>query len=181
MTDYVLEQDKEWTIELACITHLNNCISYANFLKQPLTLGMFIPTDENGVLYESYLTYDGNNNTICEPYEGLFEIDVNSKCKGWKYLDSERTRYYDSVSYEIAKEKFQQAKDRVIFEGFSERIFETIKDNRIQYIGCDKFEYCYRDVGSNIWIVSNNKLKTIEDLVKYNLTITETAVKKYRL
>lgn len=144
MTDYVLEQRNNKDTDN--IRRFWACERYAHFLKQPLTLGMFIPTDENGNVFEEDGT-DGDG----------YVLD------------------------KIMHDEFQQAKDRVIFEGFSERIFETIKDNRIQYIGCDKFEYCYRDVGSNIWIASNNKLKTIEDLVKYNLTIRETAVKKYGL
>lgn len=44
MTDFVLEHpattDYEW--------QLSKHLKYANFLKQPLTLGMFVPTDEDG-------------------------------------------------------------------------------------------------------------------------------------
>lgn len=50
MTDFVLFQ---WNY--AGITDeqkLRNCAAYALFLKQPLTLGMFVPCDENGNVLE---------------------------------------------------------------------------------------------------------------------------------
>jgi len=113
--DFVLLEDR---LKEDSDTAIFKVINYSNFLKQPLQLGFFIPCDENNVAYESYLSYSKNHNTICKPYEGLFEIYANSKCAGWKYLDPERTIYYHSVSYEIAKEKYRQAKERVLFEGF---------------------------------------------------------------
>ena len=45
MTDFVLEQNKN-TETLK--NNFVNCAAYAKFLKQPLTLGMFVPCDEKG-------------------------------------------------------------------------------------------------------------------------------------
>lgn len=61
MTDFVLEQNTEfakdkpihetdWNLEFEKFSKL--MISYANFLKQPLQLGMFVPCDENGNVLE---------------------------------------------------------------------------------------------------------------------------------
>jgi len=127
----------------------NEIFNYANLLSQPLTLGMFVPCVDN-VPYESYHTYSINNNTICEPYEGLFEIYANTKRSGWKYLDPDKTRYYDAVAYKIAKEKYQQAKENVLFEGF-------------EYSGHSErcFILSYKDMP--YWIESND---TIEGLIE---------------
>jgi DNA-directed RNA polymerase delta subunit len=46
MTDFVLEQNKEPYFYYDSLW--NKVIAYANFLKQPLTLGMFVPCDSNG-------------------------------------------------------------------------------------------------------------------------------------
>jgi hypothetical protein len=50
MTDFVLEEVKNWHANSPTII-----INYANFLKQPLELWMFVPCDEDGnVISESY-------------------------------------------------------------------------------------------------------------------------------
>lgn len=55
MTDFVLSQKEGSTIEWEQLDWMNQEIykldrirNYANFLKQPLTLGMFVPCDEDG-------------------------------------------------------------------------------------------------------------------------------------
>ena len=47
--------------------------NFDNFLKQPLNIGMFVPCDENG-------------NVLQEPKNTNYQVDVNAKCSGWKYL-----------------------------------------------------------------------------------------------
>lgn len=91
MTDYVLEQNNKIenrdNIGLAQ-SHVK-IVNYANFLKQPLKLGMFIPCDENDVpLYEPKAN---NYNMQSDVAYDLF---------------NENTLEY------------QQAKERVIFDGF---------------------------------------------------------------
>ena len=65
MTDFVINEstNKQVSKNFSGFTDIvnnkklsyDNIISYANFLKQPLTLGMFVPCDENGnVLSEKY-------------------------------------------------------------------------------------------------------------------------------
>ena len=49
MTDFVLEQVKLLkTQENNILQFRNNITNYANFLKQPLKLEMFVPCDDNG-------------------------------------------------------------------------------------------------------------------------------------
>lgn len=90
MTDFVLEQMKEVTLDgtgVVC-ARIGN---YANFLKQPLTLAMFVPCDLEG-------------NVLEEPHNlGL----INTYPTGDVIMDK---------SFEKAIE-YQQAKERVLFEG----------------------------------------------------------------
>lgn len=93
MTDFVLEQDE--------INggfgqdEIDNVLEYANFLKQPLELGMFVPVDEDG-------------NVMEEPHNfGL----LHTYPTGDKLMD---------LSFELAL-KYQKAKEKVLFEGFEIR------------------------------------------------------------
>ena len=85
MTDFVLNKQGEiLNSELGTIS-----CKYANFLKQPLTLGMFVPCGEAG-------------NVLQEPDASKFTMDnVNSFD-----IFRELTAYY------------RAAKERVLFEGF---------------------------------------------------------------
>lgn len=60
MTDFVLNKTQQYLDDFITLTDFNAVISnYANLLRQPLTLGMFVPIDENGnVLEEPYLTME---------------------------------------------------------------------------------------------------------------------------
>jgi len=86
MVDFVLNLDtkEHWSEDFT------KCVKYANFLKQPLKLGMFVPCDENDVpmvepeSWQNFLEYS--------------DISI-------KGLKPEIYEYYN-------------AKDRVLFEGF---------------------------------------------------------------
>lgn len=70
MTDFVLEQSQK--IEdlhdnLCCAIAYNKIENYANFLKQPLELGMFVPCDEDGNLFSEFQLEILNSND--EVYE----------------------------------------------------------------------------------------------------------------
>jgi len=93
MVDFVLEQFKEllsWKISEQI--YILRVTEYANFLKQPLKLGMFVPCDENDVPLVEPENYD----LWC------------------KYGDF--TQYGKSLT-DICR-PYQQAKDHVLFEGF---------------------------------------------------------------
>lgn len=53
MTDFVLEQQEKFKSDRFYFRQFkDNVINYANFLKQPLTLGMFVPVDSHGVILD---------------------------------------------------------------------------------------------------------------------------------
>jgi len=93
-SDYVIkhhypETNEEAERELILIDNFyNKCINYANFLKQPLTLGMFIPCDLDG-------------NVLEEPFNYEYFLKNEKKC---------RDNYYNSYK------KYPESKDRVLFE-----------------------------------------------------------------
>ena len=60
MTDFVFGQKERKDIDLA--QRFINSFNYANFLKQPLTLEMFIPCDENGDVLEK----EPNEDELCK-------------------------------------------------------------------------------------------------------------------
>lgn len=55
MTDFVLEQHEQ------CISSNGRTYNYAKFLKQPLTLGMFVPCDLEGNVLEEYHDLENKN------------------------------------------------------------------------------------------------------------------------
>lgn len=88
MTEFVLQQGLQSTLMMEKGMLL--CHKYANFLNQPLKLGMFIPCDEN-------------DNVLEEP-------------KRWKdYLEYPES--FDGNKEWEELYTYQEAKERVLFEG----------------------------------------------------------------
>ena len=86
MTDFVLKYYSDETMdELQILDSINN---YANFLKQPLKLEMFVPCDEDG-------------NVLEEP-----KIEE-------EYVDEHTTQIFAQYQYDLDK-----AKEKVLFDGF---------------------------------------------------------------
>jgi len=106
---------------------------YANFLSQPLTLGMFVPCVDN--------------------------VPIN------------KTYYPTSMSFSDEADKhfkeYSKAKENVLFEGF-------VQCDRNSNLDCLvlKRKLVFDDEHFLIDILTKG---TIEDLVKYNLTLTQTA------
>jgi hypothetical protein len=130
MTDFVLsgKWDKA-SSEPYSKENLDRITKYANFLKRPLELGMFIPCDEDGNLLE-------------EPYN----------------MD-----YPSLASRQRAVTQYQKAKDLCLFECDFLRLQSTygcLDNGRLPKIIIDKFT-----------------TETIEDLIPYNLTLTDKALK----
>ena len=96
MVDFVLEEHKKtnWN-------SYNVIVNYANFLKQPLELWMFVPCDEDG-------------NVMEEPINNSRELDST-------FLDKNLQRKFD-----FAFLAYQQAKERCLFENHDLDV-ETIK------------------------------------------------------
>jgi hypothetical protein len=91
MTQFVLEQEKQRTLDdkFSRIYYLIN--QYAVFLNQPLTLGMFVPCDEEGELIK-----------ICN-CEDLTPLEKKIRC-------------YVCAGYAESTDTYQAAKERVLFE-----------------------------------------------------------------
>ena len=141
-TDFVLEQEKKGMQNTDRPLRFERILKYAKFLKQPLTLSMFVPTDDDG-------------NVLKEAYE-VFERDC-TECDEYIF-------------------RHQQAKERVIFEGF-----KVINKSFCQFITNGKCRPFYKEDNDSLKQWKNESELIIEDLVKFNLTITTNAVKTYQL
>ena len=115
--------------------------AYANFLKLKLGLGMFIPCDKEGNVLEKPILND--------------YVDAEIGCT-------------EKQIYDIDCQQYQEALDRVIFEGFE--YFNNYGDECI----FNKNLNIKKEIGQL-------HTQTIEDLTSLGLTIKESAVKKYNL
>jgi len=116
MTDFVLDlQETESRVKGT----LDSVIKYANFLKQPLKLEMFVPSINN------------------EPF---------------------------NYSKHGNKKEFEQAKEKVLFEGFE-------VCNRTTKIDC----VVYNEDHITLKLLKD---KTIEYLINRNITLTPNAIKR---
>lgn len=90
MTDFVLEK---WNEDLFLDEYTKVTHNYANFLKQPLTLGMFVSCDEDGnVLEQPIYTTNHSDECYCK------------KCE-------EETKRCSDL-----QDQYQKAKEKVLFE-----------------------------------------------------------------
>jgi len=132
MVDFILEQDKR--IELYQGTQMQNCINYAKFLKQPLSIEMFVP---------------------CKLVDGV-----------WVVLD----QFMEIKGRKLELKEYQQAKEKCLFEGFETLEHPYLPDNKSIAISEILHIFWHNEISG--WKLSSG-LSTIEDLVKYNLTLTK--------
>jgi hypothetical protein len=144
MIDFVLESQRFKEDSDTAIFKVTN---YANFLKQPLNLGMFIPCDEDG-------------NVLKEPEENdtIYDIEVERDIYECDY-----NRFDNDVFL------YKQAKERVLFEGFevkSHTMVVTIYDNEkyLNWEVTDKHFMFYSGFDVE---------RLVQDL---NLTLTKSAI-----
>jgi hypothetical protein len=114
MTDLVIERCNEKISFMTpmekvkrAVDAFNEIINYANFLKQPLTLGMFIPCDEKGNVLEEPMCMLKYKKQVFKRSESELE-----ECK--QYL---------------------QAKERVLFEGFKLIGSKHVENNKHIVVG----------------------------------------------
>jgi hypothetical protein len=86
MVDFVLQASHNIDEHSSVMEYHDLTFSYANFLNQPLTLGMFVPCDEEG-------------NVLLDPIDNQHKIKIKS-----------------GNDYIAKKEQYQQAKERVLLE-----------------------------------------------------------------
>ena len=152
MKDFVLEIENEIKKEdylivtwQTKVSEIDRIFNYANFLNQPLKKGMFVPCDENDEVLE-------------EP-------------KKENYTDS--TGFVNNA-YFIETNDYQKAKEKVIFEGFE--ITNCQNEFKKKYIGIITFLYKLNisfTTFDSFRTGKTNQIKTIEDLIPYNLELTQ--------
>lgn len=126
--------------------------NYATFLKQPLQLGFFVPCDENG-------------NVLEEP-------------KKWESFLFDPCRCDLCIENTIECENYKKAKERVLFNNpivwndFNEMETLKIENNFFAWKKDKMVKFELNDISKN---------ETIEDLVMYNLQLSETAIKQIGL
>ena len=154
MVNFVLQQD------ITDIKQRDSIVKYANFLRQPLKLEMFINCDDDG-------------NVLKEPKKTNYQVDVNTKCSGWKYLYDNNDKligYYDDRKWKEDFVKYKQSKEKVLFEGI-----EFIRNGGVNFLTINEDTFAFHDFNIKF------KYLTIEFLVQYNLKLTESALKQIGL
>jgi len=142
-------------VGLTYIQKLHLLVAYANFLSKKLELWMFIP---------------------CKLVDGVWVVLEEPDGDNYKSDEEKEIPKFDYFKYKKDSEEYQEAKDRVLFEGFEKIItnnsgsFEIMKDGFQVYYYKSIPDYC-------LWLGSQ-KEKLVEDLVKYNLELTQTAQKQ---
>jgi len=76
MTDFVIEVIDN-TAPINFIKGIESLRTYAKFLKQPLTLGMFVPVDEEGNVLEEPKQFEGK----FKDYQNILDTYVKAKEK----------------------------------------------------------------------------------------------------
>ena len=150
-TDFVLEQKEHikeadklsfFEIQTKINEFYDKVVHHATQMKRPLEKGMFVPCDEEG-------------NVLKEPKESNYNLgDIHA---GYFKLDVD---------------KYQQAKERILFKGFYPTDENTVSNGEIKIIFGNLITLMiHRNHGSEG--ITKEKM-FIEDLVDYNLTITDS-------
>jgi hypothetical protein len=158
MTDFVLEVLKSAKpLNMAYfefnIQKLKRIENFSKFLKQKLELWMFVPCK---IVNDVWVVLKEPKNKNFSEEEKMAKIDMQYN------------------------QEYQEAKDRVLFEGFEVESLEVyLIWIYIKEYNSDKgdFRIQYAKKSKSFWY-SFNEFKTVEDLVQYNLPLTPTAQKQ---
>ena len=147
MTFFVLQRD------ITDIKQRDTIVKYANFLKQPLKLEMFVPCDEDGDVLE-------------EP-----KIEE-------EYVDERTTQIFAQYQYDLDK-----AKEKVLFEEFNlnQKDFSKLESIFCLTKECFQITFFTKEKGCFMDNLKTNKtyeIKTIEDLIQFELELSESAIKQ---
>jgi len=157
MTDKVIELSNNKNImeimedKKGFENYWSKTFSYANFLKLPTKLEYFVPCDEDGNILE-------------EPNKKHYQSLPNIAEAIWEY---------DNLL-----EQYEKALEKVLFEGFE------VKSKNIISSGFEEILFLpFNNGNTQVYVTDFTKEKpeemlcyTIEDLVKYNLTLTQNAI-----
>lgn len=158
MTYFVLQQEKELKGVVKRDSDFNLIFNYAKFLKQPLTLGMFVPCDEDGNLV--------TNPKDDDSYQWDIIHDKLVNYEGYSRGSEKNIDLLCEKSKEIHIQIYQQAKERVLFESVGLEMGFIVNYTN------NGFKSLYSAEGVKLLELN------IEDLVKHNLTLTKTAIKQ---
>jgi len=169
MTDFVFNLRNKTTSEL--------CLSFPNRFKRPVWNG------SQSDMVKDMLAIDAIQWKMVGDYAKfiiqLLEIWMFIPCKlvdgVWVVLEEPYNDGMNDQYYLSALEEYQQAKERCLFDGF-----EVVKEN---FIHNTKHHYIELNKTKIMWNFNDkwelyNEFKTIENLVKYNPTLTQTAQKQ---
>ncbi len=163
MTDFVLQEKEQLKEKLISGPYdrtdlprsYDRISNYAEFLKQPLALGMLIPENESG-------------DVLKEPIE-----------KDFYYHDST----LNHVDFSAEVERFTIAKEKVLFKGIlkiNKEPYKSTKRHIIDLVSGEKFMRIYTEL--TYWTGEVDKqyfggknLK-VEDLIKFDLILTPSAL-----
>jgi len=156
MERLISHSDYEDLIDLPSVSDIEFRIKSRNhraFLKQPLSIEMFVPCDENG-------------NVLDEPDFMSGNYDDNG------YGD------FDKYQYKKDLKEHQQAKENCLFEEFECKKEIFIHNTEHFFIELNGIKVFWNF--NNKWEL-RKKFNTIEDLVKYKPKLTATALKQIGL
>jgi hypothetical protein len=160
MTNFVLEQNSTEGKSLTSTDWLKEfelrfikIVKYAEFLKKPASIGMFVPCDLNGNVLENFSTHFPTGNNELE--ETIF----------------------------AKNKEYQEAEERVLFKNFQVvnlPIKQGLYSKSIAD-GSGLIHLFWYSKVTEIWSLSHG-LNTIEDLAIFNsIELTQTALKKISL
>lgn len=152
MTEFVLNECKIRNKENAII----NIYNYAQFLIQPLTLGMFIPCNEEGNVWKFPPTQEE-----------------------WEWCKKDSTEA--EQSFKQKEFYYQQSKNKVVFEGFELHNEKNVINREFGIvIVFDAIISILTEGNNGLGGFYKNDV-TIEDLVILDLTLAENAIKQIGL
>ena len=155
MTNFILSDKVKSTLEYEQSYKMIR--SYANFLKQPLKLEMFVPYDDEG-------------NVLEEPIVSEHLLDRFSQ----QPIKDENT----PEAY-----RYRKAKEKVLFEGF--KFYSSYTDSI--YVANKESNLIQFKNNGDIYVLDEFLSNSISDLIFYfqkekiNLTLTENAIKQIGL
>ena len=113
MTDFVLNQEQKLNeSHLIAEPAIDSIFNYAKFLKQPLTLGMFMPCDEEGnVLKEPYEVYDDETEEFIDYMvdfheakdKVLFKTDIDLSTAKFHVSQNRIIEYFTAFEVELTE------------------------------------------------------------------------------
>lgn len=122
MTDFVLAETKLWSgNENESYEIAKSCLKYAQFLKQPLELWMFVPCDEKGDVLEDPIEAIGGVELYADKYQQAKEMCL---FKGFELEKTKETN--ESFGYYIL---YFNKKEFGSFQNFRDKYrSKTIED-----------------------------------------------------